>query len=358
VKITAVHARREHFPLSRPYTIAFRTISEVRNFIVEVHDDSGRIGLGCASPEPHVTGEDDARCAASLAEPSIAWLVGRDPRRLPALAREIASRAPAAPAARAALDMALHDLYAQALELPLVEVLGRAHERLPTSITIGIKPTDEALAEADEYLARGFRVLKIKLGHVLEEDLERLARIRQRCGPEIAIRVDPNQGYSRAEVEEFLKRSATLGIEFLEQPMAASDIDSMRALPHAARARVAADESLLGPRDALTLVAPPAACGIFNIKLMKCGGISPARDIAAIADAAGIELMWGCMDESRISIAAALHTALACPATRYLDLDGHLDLARDVVSGGFVIEDGWMRTGDAPGLGVTPTPQG
>jgi len=354
MKITAVTAHREHFALSRPYTIAFRTINEVENFIVELRDDQGRVGLGCASPESHVTGEDDALCSASLAEESIAWLVGRDPRCLPALAREIAGRAPAAPAARAALDMALHDLYAQALGLPLVEVLGRAHQCLPTSITIGIKPTDEALAEADEYLARGFRVLKVKLGHVLEEDLERLARIRERCGPEIAIRVDPNQGYSRAEVEEFLSRGETLNIEFLEQPMAASDIEAMRALPPPARARVAADESLLGPRDALTLVAPPGACGIFNIKLMKCGGVSPARHIAAIADTVGIELMWGCMDESRISIAAALHTALACPATRYLDLDGHLDLARDVATGGFTIEDGWMRTGDAPGLGLTP----
>jgi L-alanine-DL-glutamate epimerase-like enolase superfamily enzyme len=134
--------------------------------------------------------------------------------------------------------------------------------------------------------------------------------------------------------------------------MAADNIDAMRALPEKVRARLAADETLLDAHDALTLIEPPRACGIFNIKLMKCGGIHAARRIADIADSAGIELMWGCMDESIVSISAALHAALASPATRYLDLDGSLDLARDVVDGGFVLEDGTMRTTDRPGLGV------
>ena len=93
--------------------------------------------------------------------------------------------------------------------------------------------------------------------------------------------------------------------------------------------------------------------GIFNLKLMKCGGISPAQRIAHLAEGAGIELMWGCNDESRISIAAALHVALASPATRYLDLDGSFDLARDLAAGGFVLEAGVLRTAPGPGLGVT-----
>jgi L-alanine-DL-glutamate epimerase-like enolase superfamily enzyme len=260
----------------------------------------------------------------------------------------------ATPAARAAVDMALHDLLAQHLGLPLVDMLGRAHESLPTSITIGIKPLDATLDEADEYLQRGFRVLKVKLGHSLEEDLERLGKLRERVGTHVAVRVDPNQGYSAGDVATFIDKTADLDIEFLEQPMPADEIDAMRELPESVRRRIAADEALLNEQDAVGLISPPVACGIFNIKLMKCGGIAPARRIAEIAQAAAIELMWGCMDESIISISAALHAALACPATRYLDLDGSLDLARDVVSGGFVLEDGCMRTGDAPGLGVKP----
>ena len=119
------------------------------------------------------------------------------------------------------------------------------------------------------------------------------------------------------------------------------------------RRKIALDESLLTSSDAIRLAAPPAACGIFNIKLMKCGGVYEALRIATIAECAGIELMWGCMDESRISIAAALHAALACPATRYLDLDGSFDLARDVAEGGFHLRDGLLSISDAPGLGLT-----
>ena len=136
--------------------------------------------------------------------------------------------------------------------------------------------------------------------------------------------------------------------------MPADRVDALRALPQPVRRRIAADETLLNEGDALDLVAPPLACGIFNIKLMKCGGIDSALRIADIAEFAGVELMWGCMDESSVSISAALHAALSSPATRYLDLDGSLDLSRDVVSGGFALEDGVMRTLDAPGLGLTP----
>ena len=123
--------------------------------------------------------------------------------------------------------------------------------------------------------------------------------------------------------------------------------------PRRSRGRLAADETLIDASDALALVQPPRACGIFNIKLMKCGGVHAAQRIAAIAETAGVDLMWGCMDESVVSISAALHAAFSSPATRYLDLDGSLDLARDVADGGFILEDGVMRTLDAPGLGVT-----
>ena len=225
-------------------------------------------------------------------------------------------------------------------------------EALPTSITIGIKPTVEALEEAREYLGRGFRVLKVKVGLSLEEDIERIAKLRELVGPDVTLRVDPNQGYAPKALMTFAKRTEDLDIEFLEQPLPASDVAALRALPAELRERVAADESLLDEKDALELVRPTPACGIFNIKLMKCGGVQPARGIARIAELAGVHLMWGCMDESRISIAAALHAALASPATRYLDLDGSFDLERDVVSGGFTVQEGILRTVDAPGLGV------
>jgi L-Ala-D/L-Glu epimerase / N-acetyl-D-glutamate racemase len=352
VKIASATARVEAFPLTRSYTIAFRTIDAVENVLVEIGTAEGRVGLGAASPEPFVTGESNEDTRSALLGGALDWLVREDVRELPRLCRELERRMPGAPAARAAVDIALHDLLAQELGLPLADVLGRAHEALPTSITIGIKPIEATLAEAEEYRSRGFQILKVKVGLAFEQDLERLAKLRERMGSSMAIRVDGNQGYSPSEVARFFERTAGLDLEFLEQPVKVAALDELRTLPAGMRSRIAADESLLDETDALALARPPAPCGVFNIKLMKCGGIRPALRIAAIAEAARLSLMWGCMDESRVSIAAALHAAFASPATRYLDLDGSLDLARDVAEGGFVLSDGVMRTNDWPGLGV------
>ncbi len=354
MRIVSAESRVEALGLTRPYTIAFRRIESVENAIVRLETDSGLVGLGAASPEPKVTRETMEDTRSALERGRLEWLIGREVSDPGSVLNEIESRMPPAPAARAAVDMALHDLAAQARGVPLVEMLGRVHDALSTSITIGIKPLEETLAETAEYVSRGFRILKVKIGLDLPRDLDRLARLRESVGPRVAIRADGNQGYSVEETLRFFLETAPLDLEFLEQPLPAAEVEAMRALPEAIRERIAADESLLTEEDARALAAPPRACGIFNIKLMKCGGIAPARRIAAVAESAGIRLMWGCMDESRISIAAALHAAFSCPATRYLDLDGSLDLARDVASGGFLLENGVMRTADAAGLGVEP----
>ncbi|MEJ0032409.1 MAG: enolase C-terminal domain-like protein [Bacteroidota bacterium] len=136
----------------------------------------------------------------------------------------------------------------------------------------------------------------------------------------------------------FIKKTKHLDIELIEQPLEAKDVAGLKQLPEEIRKVVAADESLLSPKDALELVKPPRAAGIFNIKLMKCGGISNALKIADIALQENIELFWGCNDESIISITAALHVAFACSNTNYIDLDGSLDLGKDVVKGGLYSE--------------------
>ena len=352
MKISKATYWTEKLALTRPYTIAYERIESVQNFFVRLQAQDGSVGLGVASPAEEVTGEGVQECRQALADNLELLLPGTDIRHLKTRLRDIASAMPAAPAARAAIDMALHDLWAKHLGLPLVDLLGRVHRSLPTSITIGIESVAEALEEAAEYKGRGFRILKVKIGQSLAEDVERLHRIRQKMGRDMLIRVDANQGYSADQFTKFLKQTAALELEFVEQPLDARDLDGMRRLSAAVREKVAADESLLDERDALTCLEPPRPFGIYNIKLMKCGGIAPAMQIAEIAHLAGIDLMWGCMDESIVGIAAALHAALASPATRYIDLDGHLDLARDLVTGGFVLQDGELGLTDAPGLGV------
>ncbi|MGD8286610.1 MAG: dipeptide epimerase [Desulfobacterales bacterium] len=353
MKIKKVSTWKENLELTRPYTIAYERVEAVENLFVLIEAENGLVGIGAGSPEEFVTGESFQTCEEALGQGLEPILAGADIRNYKTLLRRLAADMPAAPAALAAADMALHDLWAQSLDLPLVDVLGRIHDALPTSKTIGIKSVGETLAEAEEYRQQGFGIIKVKIGRDVDEDIERLVRLRERYGPEVALRVDANQGYSLTQYMQFYEQTKRLDLEFVEQPLAAADLDSMRSLPKDVRERTAADECLLSPSSALACLCAPLPFGIFNIKLMKCGGIAPGLEIATMAQYAGIDLMWGCMDESIVSISAALHAALASPATRYLDLDGSLDLARDVVQGGFVLENGWLRTTVRPGLGVS-----
>jgi L-alanine-DL-glutamate epimerase-like enolase superfamily enzyme len=353
VKIVSIESWRERVPLTRPYTIAYATIDSVELFFLRVRADTGGEGLGSASPIVDVTGESADGCASFLASERTRWIVGRDIADLRSICRMLASTHREAPAARAALDMALHDLAARALGRPLADLLGRCHDSLPTSVTIGIQRVDEAVAEAREHLARGFTHLKVKVGRSYLEDVERLSKIREAAGRGPRIRIDANQGWNEEDLSRFAPLLEELDVEFVEQPLPARALEAARALPHDLRCRIALDESVVTERDASVAARPPAACGIFNIKLMKCGGVTSALAIAEVARHAGIGLLWGCSDESRVSIAAALHAAFASPATRYLDLDGSLDLARDPATGGFVLEDGRLRTTGEPGLGVT-----
>jgi len=352
MKIDSARGWLEAVELTRPYTIASRTIRDVDLFFVELRADNGMLGLGSASPAEEVTGESIESCRSALLDGSLEWLHGKDPRNLKALCEASAQALGPTPSAAAAVDMALHDLHARLLGRPLVDVLGRCHEALPTSITIGIKSVDEALEESDEYTRRGFRCLKIKLGHDFEREMELLAELRGRVGAAVRVRVDANQGYDVDETRRLCSVARKLDIELIEQPVPRESTGALLQLAASDRRMLAADESVHGPEDARNLARDPTPFGIFNIKLMKCGGITPALAIAATAELASLDLMWGCMDESVVSIAAALHAAYACSRTRYLDLDGSLDLARDPASGGFAIEDGMLRLLGEPGLGV------
>ena len=352
MKITQAAYRTEQLELTLPYTIAYERIDSVENIFVCLQAEDGSMGVGVAAPDAEVTGESGQDCRRALETGLEPLLVGADIRHLRHVLRNVEDSMPTRPAARAAIDMALHDLWAKHLGLPLVEVLGRCHRSLPTSITIGIKSITESLEEAEEYKGRGFKILKIKIGQTVEQDVECLSQIRQRLGREIILRVDANQGYTPEDFKKFVGQTESLNLEFIEQPLPAGELNGMRRLPEAVRKMTVADESLLDARDALECLQPPCPFGIFNIKLMKCGGIAAGLQIAEIANLAGIDLMWGCMDESRVGIAAALHAALASPATRYLDLDGSLDLDRDLVEGGFVLKDGELSTTGQPGLGV------
>ncbi len=353
MKIKNIRVYKKDLGNTRPYTIAFKTVDEVNNAFVELELENGIVGLGSGNPSEYVVGESLDSTLEVLNGGDLDFMIGRDIRELYGILDDIQAQLPENPAARAALDIAVHDAFTQLIDVPLGVFLGQKIRSLPTSVTIGIKNVEETLDEAREYYDMGFRVLKVKTGKDVDEDIERMKKLRELYGNKMVIRIDANQGYDSTTLKMFFESTKSCDLELIEQPVPAKAVEELKALPGEIKKVVAADESLISPADAFNLAAPPSASGIFNIKLMKSGGIHPGRQIADIAQASRTELMWGCNDESAISISAALHTALGFTNTKYLDLDGSLDLVEDVVSGGFEIRDGWMSIGKKSGLGVT-----
>ena len=352
MKITAIRSSIQQLALSKPYTIAYDTYSGVELVFLEIELANGIVGIGSASPAEEVVAENARQTYAHVQSEFVQGLVGRDIRHFRQIIAELRLRFPGLPGTQAALDLALHDAFGQYLGLPVAAFYGQAIPALPTSVTVGIKNTADTLEEAAEYARLGFTCLKLKTGSELETDIEKVLKIREKYGQRLAIRVDANQGYSLPELRRFLAATENAGLELVEQPLPVGREPELLALSAAWRQRLAADESLTDLDAAFTLCVPPQPFGIFNIKLMKCGGIAAALEIGTLAKAAHIDLFWGCNDESVASIAAALHAAYACPNTRYLDLDGSFDLLEDLVSGGFVLENGMLRLTGAPGLGL------
>jgi len=344
---------RENLDLTRPYTIAYQTIDSVENIFVYLETDNGLHGIGSGSPADFITGENMDDAENVLNNKLESFLYGRDIKKLNEICRDLQVEFPETPAARMAVDIALYDIFAKYLGISIAGFLGQVHQAIPTSKTIGIKATiEETLAEADEHMSTGFKLIKLKIGKEVDKDIEFTARLRERLGPHIGIRVDANQGYSVADLIKYAEKTKNMNIELIEQPLNKANVSDMKDVPDTIKRLCAADENLHSPADALELAGNPQNFGIYNIKLMKSGGIYPSMQIGNIAQIAGINLMWGCMDESIISITAALHAAFACPATKFLDLDGSFDLARDIVSGGFILKDGLLMLPDKPGLGV------
>lgn len=329
---TAALALSEEFGIAR----GSRTTQAVVQLELE-HD--GVVGRGEASPI-YYRGEsiDSAADFLTTAAPP---LVGDDPFALEAIEERLEDVDGEA-AGKAALDAALHDWIGRRLGVPLWRLLGLSPEAPPTSFTISIDSLEGTRDRARR--ARGFRALKIKVGGA--EDLARLEAVREES--DVPLRVDANEGWTLESARELMPELIRLGVEFVEQPFPAGDLDSFLALRELSpRLPVIVDE---GCHD-LSDVAPAAgyADGI-NVKLAKSGGVREAVRMIHAARALGLRVMLGCMVESQLGVAPA--AAIASLAD-WVDLDGHLLLADEPFTG-LRFEDGRVLPGMDAGLGVAP----
>ena len=353
MRITRVEAWAVEMGLSEPYSVAYETIDRATNVFLRLDTSSGLTGFGCAAPDLVVTGETGETVLTAFRDVVEPLLQGADPLRRMVHVERLRRALPGAPSARAAVDMALHDLLGKVSGQPLYRLLGGHRERIKTSVTIGILPAEDTVRRAVEFVKQGFRALKLKGGKDAEMDAERVLRVRETVGPGIDLRFDANQGYNVEQSLRFVELVRPAKIELLEQPTPRGETGLMGQVVHAVPIPVMADESLMTLRDAFRL-ARRGLADMVNIKLMKVGGIDTAVQINAVARSARLEVMVGCMDEAALAIAAGLHFALARPNVVYADLDGHLDLIGDPSAGAVILKQGLLYPTGAPGLGGEP----
>lgn len=248
-------------------------------------------------------------------------------------------------AAKAAIDIALHDLVGQILGQPLWRLFGLSPERCTyTTYTIGID-TPEVVKQKVREVEGRFGRLKVKVG--VEGDRELIKSIREVS--DLPLTVDANQGWTSAdEALRQIEWLQTQGVIMVEQPLPKHDLEGLRWLTERSPLPIILDESVQGPEDVVRL---KGCCHGINIKLMKCGGLAPARLMIQLARMQGMQVMLGCMTETTCAVTAAAQLA---PYADYLDLDGNLLISNDPFRGGMHVIDGRVTLQTEPGLGLVP----
>jgi len=359
MNVTRIDIGLLRVPLKVPFKTALRSVEELQEVVVLIHTDGGRTGFGAAPPTAAITGETTASITEAVHQHIAPRLIGQPVARLNRNLALVHSALVHNSSARAAVEIALYDLWAQWHGAPLYQLLGGGEPALVTDVTISVNPVEMMVNDALAAVKDGFSQLKIKLGQDARLDVERVRAVHAAVKGRAQLRLDANQGWEprqAVQIMHALERGAPgqdgLVFELLEQPVKADDIDGLHYVAQRIDTPLMADESVFGPRAALTVLARKAA-DIINIKLMKAGGLSRAIQIADIAALHDAPCMLGCMLESAISVTAAAHLAVArAEVITKIDLDGPSLCQFNPVHGGAVFDGANIRLTDAPGLGI------
>lgn len=353
MKIVDVKLEHISVPLKRPFKTALRTVNSVEDVIVKVITDSGNVGYGEAPPTAVITGDTTGAIVGAINDVIAKNIVGMDIDNFEEIMIKLNKCMVKNTSAKAAVDIALYDLYGQLYNAPLYKLLGGYRKEIITDITISVNSPEEMAEDSIDAVKLGYNTLKIKVGKDSELDIKRLQAVREAIGKDVKLRIDANQGWTPKEAVRILRKMEDLGlnIELVEQPVEAHDIEGLKFITDNVYIPVMADESVFSPKDALTIMQNRAA-DLINIKLMKTGGIYNALKICSIAEIYGIQCMIGCMLEAKVSVTAAVHLAAAKSIITRVDLDGPVLCKEDPIIGGAIFNESIISLGENPGLGI------
>jgi L-alanine-DL-glutamate epimerase-like enolase superfamily enzyme len=354
MKITHTEIYRFSIPME-PFVIATGTMHFAQNVLIRIYTDAGIYGTGECSAFPMIVGETQETCLAMAKDFAQIWK-GKNPLEIPERMQDLLNYADHNATIKSAFDMALFDIAAKNAKLPLYQFLGGHKRTIETDMTIGIDTPEGMALTALKHQKNGCRIIKIKLGKKVHEDIERVKQIRAAVGNEMVLRLDANQGWSFDDALFALGELESQQIEFCEQPMRTWFDDQLPELALNSKIKIMADESCYHHHDARRLINNKA-CEYLNIKFAKSGGILEAQKIHEEALQHGVKCMIGSMLESRIALTANLHFALASPNVVFFDLDtcllGHLV---DPVIGGLTYDGYFLSVPDSPGIGADADP--
>lgn len=353
MKITAVRLGQIAVPLRVPFKTALRTVDSVRDVVVEIDTDTGEKGFGEAPPTGVITGDTTGAIIGAIQDHITGKLIGRDVDEFEDVIQEVQKAVVHNTSAKAAVDMALYDLYGQLYHIPVYKLLGGARRTIVTDITISVNPPEQMAEDAVDAVKRGYDTIKVKVGVNPSLDVERLLAIRRATGPDVRIRIDANQAWTPKQAVRILDQMEErgIGLELVEQPVKAADFDGLKYVTDRSPVPVLADEAVFSPEDALRIMQYHAA-DMVNIKLMKCGGLYNAQKIISAAEVYGCECMLGCMLEAKISVNAAVELACAKKVITKIDLDGPVLCSEDPILGGAVFREKEITVSDEPGSGI------
>ncbi|NQV73652.1 dipeptide epimerase [bacterium] len=349
MRIATARVYSMDIPLVEPYTIAYNTFWTTTNLFLVLESNDGLCGIGCAAPAPDVTDESPELALTSLRLLAEKLIGAHVETAFSSGSFAIAD----SPSANTAVDMALADLSARAKKQSLQQWLGSNSTQITpvtTSVTIGISSVEKTLERARKLALEGFTFLKIKGGHDAQLDISRLLALRNELDGSMQLALDANQGYSLKDVEALERHQEALSLLYLEQPTPKEDLSLLGEAAARTSIPVMADEAVQSA-DNTKRIGDLGTVRLINIKLQKMGGLAPAASIDQIAEDAGMRTMLGCMDESALSIAAALHFGEAHPNVQFYDLDGHFDLSRDPFDGLVLLSEGQLSARNGLGLG-------